>query len=312
MSCDGTEEPAPVPSIKCTSCGNRILLPSDRESCANCGALISQQSLAAHQAAMVEQLMNPFDGPEGPPPPGMTLTRQNSQSLLLPAPGEQEQATSDEPTDKHRAVQLYQPLLPQRRPETLPYHPYQSTELAPIDPRGGLLPAVFDPLDADRPSLPLMSPLPKGFPSRPPDMFGTVIHTQSQMENPLIPDNAEFIFKMIRDLVWAVPQENQQPRSVHVTTVRVRTSDGSIKDGRIEGYMRGVNISLGDTISVWGHRRRGLLLIYRGYNHTSKGVLKTTASSSCLVVFLLLVGGMGLGYYFLMNFLHWHMFSIGH
>ncbi len=55
----------------------------------------------------------------------------------------------------------------------------------------------------------------------------------------------------------------------------------------MEGYFSGVNMSLGDIVSLWGYKRRGLLIFTRGYNHTSQGPIMTTlqgnTSKGCLL-----------------------------
>jgi hypothetical protein len=297
-----------MPSIRCSSCGHRILLPIDRETCANCGALLTQQYMASQQTAAVEQLLNPFESEE-PPPPDISLSRTANQSPRLPSSSGQKISSSDEQTEKARDLQLYQQRsVSSYQPvqETYSLQPYYSTQIAPLDPRGDLA----TPFAADNAELatPHLSPLPLGFPKRPPDIEGTIIHVQSQTENPMTPDSVEFIFKLFRDLIWAVPHEqhNQQLRQVNVTTLRIRISDGAQKDARLEGYMRGVNLSLGDTVSLWGHRRRGLLRVYRGYNHTSKGVVKTTATSSAATVFLMLIMFIVVCY-LLLNWMHIHL-----
>jgi hypothetical protein len=319
-------------SIKCASCGHRILLPTNEEACANCGASLIQQLSAVQQSAEIDLLANPFESEEEPEVSPASSRGRSSRSVGLSSSDELYMPSSyEQSTEGVRSLQIYQhPGLPssqaarevrdlqhyQRRDvsayqpaqESYSLQPYQSTQIAPIDPRGGLV-APFAPADAAL-AAPTLSPLPAGFPSRPPDVAGTIINVQSQMENPLLLDGAEFIFKLIRDLIWAVPHDpnDQHLRQVHVTTLRVRTSDGVQRDARIEGYMRGGNLSLGDTVSLWGHKRRGVLLIYRGYNHTTKSVVKTTASSSPLTVFLLLLIFLGICW-LLFNFLsiHWHL-----
>jgi len=279
------------------------LLSTDKETCPNCGALIAQQFIAAQQSAAAEQFMNPFE--PDVPAPNATISRANGDTLHLPPPPDEEPpSSSDQPTDKMRALQVYRGnslTVPRQSQDAFALQPYQSAQVAPFDPRG------LQEIGGELASTPQLTPLPGGLPKRPPDIMGVVIHVQSQMENPIMPDSAEFFFKLVRDLIWAVPYENQQEsRTVNVTTVRVRLSNGAQKDGRVEGYMRGVNISLGDTVSLWGHKRRGLLLIYRGYNHTAKGIVKTTASATALTIFLLLILCIGI-FYTMLVYLHIHL-----
>jgi hypothetical protein len=304
-------------------------LPTTKEACTNCGALIVQQIAAAEQQAEVEQLLQqspqrPIESPEEwkeRTSPSNTA----SKSLRLPPPGGQDNSTFDplSDTDKMRAIQVQPnnnppPSGPAEGRElvqsrTSPYQvsqdmpglqPYQSSQIASIDPRG-IMAAPFGSQEVAV-SSPMLTPLPRGFPKRPPDIVGTVIQVQSQVENQLMPDAADFIVKLLRDMIWSVPGDSQTmtPRQVYVTTLRIHTTDGAQEDARLEGYMRGVNLSLGDTVSLWGHKRKGLLRIYRGYNHTSKGVVKTHVSSAFLPGLVMVLLAVAVLYIFLLTYFH--------
>jgi hypothetical protein len=141
----------------------------------------------------------------------------------------------------------------------------------------------------------LQEKLPFGFPRRPPDLWGTVIHVHSQQE--VAPySGLSSIARQLRDAIWYIPSEVHHPyerERVQVTTIRVRRPDGRQQDARIQGYLRGANVSLGDTISIWGSYRKGAFIIHKAFDHTAHGTVYTTATASALpfyaVILLLLL-----------------------
>ncbi|GHO57223.1 hypothetical protein [Ktedonobacter robiniae] len=133
--------------------------------------------------------------------------------------------------------------------------------------------------------------LPTGFPHRPPELWGKVILVQSQLENPPLA-GLGFFLRLLRDVLWPVPNEvrSKEQEKIMITTIRVRTENGQPQDARIHGYLRGANVSLGDTISIWGKRgRRGAIYIRRAYNHTVQGAVSTSAMIGSAQFFLLLI-----------------------
>jgi translation initiation factor IF-1 len=128
---------------------------------------------------------------------------------------------------------------------------------------------------------------------RPPDLAGVIILVQSQEELPM-PGAVGSIATALRDIIWPMPQQ-QAREKVHVTTFRVRTQDDEQKDARIEGYLKGANLTLGDKVSLWGWHRKGVLIVRRGYNHTSKGDVTSTVTGSAfssVVLLIVAVAGM--------------------
>jgi hypothetical protein len=137
------------------------------------------------------------------------------------------------------------------------------------------------------PPLWLTDKLPLGFPRRPPDIFGTVVTVQAQQEI----RQTDSAFSQLRDALWSMPGEmaSKEKENVNVTMLRVRTNDGKQRDARMQGYLRGANISLGDTVSLWGRNRRGMITVYKAFNHTSKAVITTSSMNSSLGFMLLLL-----------------------
>lgn len=188
------------------------------------------------------------------------------------------------PSYLDQSVSLYQPTIPGTSVE--PYvdvtSPMQEDDI--IIARGHT--------KNSSPSLWTRGLLPWWFPARrPPDIEGTIIQIHSQEEHPLHFDILGSLFRLLGDMLWTVPhahngQEHAQNR-VFVTSLRIRTPDGSLKDARVEGYSTGVHLSLGDTVFLWGWKRRGLLRVRRGYNYTSKGTVSTRTMSTSLLSLLL-------------------------
>jgi hypothetical protein len=110
------------------------------------------------------------------------------------------------------------------------------------------------------------------------------------------PDLFAAIATLLVELVWVmvdVQQEKENDRIV-MTTVRVQTYDGTFKDARLRGNMRGANLSLGDRVSFWGQKRHGVLCVGRGFNHTTQGVVSTRSMGlmvPALIVMIAFVGG---------------------
>jgi len=143
------------------------------------------------------------------------------------------------------------------------------------------------------------------FRRRLPDLAGVIILVQSQEELPL-PGAAGSVATTLRDMIWPLV-EQQAREKVHVTTLRIRTQNEEQKDARIEGYLKGANLTLGDQVSLWGWHRKGILIVRRGYNHTSKGdVVSTvtgTAFGSVLLLIVAIIGLLLLAYFYASPFI---------
>jgi hypothetical protein len=99
-----------------------------------------------------------------------------------------------------------------------------------------------------------------------------------------------------------------------MTTVRVRAYDGTLKDSRVRGVMRGATISLGDQVSLWGMRRNGVLFVGRGFNHTTKGVISTHSIGllvPALIVIVTCIAGIYFAPFWLPVALHQFLFLLG-
>jgi hypothetical protein len=123
--------------------------------------------------------------------------------------------------------------------------------------------------------------LPWTLPRRRPQLSGKIIHIRNEMEFPDFPNVLRAIIDLMSEFLWMAANQptHKEGERVQITIVRLRTSDGQLRDARLMGYMRGANLSLGDIVSFWGWRRRGSLMVKKGYNHTSKATIVTNVMS---------------------------------
>jgi len=262
-----------MPSLKCGSCGHRMMLSTTQAFCTNCGAPLSLPATDAEQELpFVEQAEEQAIVPYEPRQP---VSRARYNASMTEYPSLQRYRTRD--------IARYQPPM-----SNIPHDPY-------IDVTPEIL---MDSMGQLPPGGPLSSrwgrsELPWWLPARPPDVEGTILHVQSQMENPLSYDIAAILFKQMRDFIWVDthPQDGriENRDTVFVTTLRVRMLDGNLKDARMEGYLTGAQLSLGDTVFLWGRKRKGTLFVRRGYNHTSKGIISTRSMQAPMLSIFLLV-----------------------
>jgi hypothetical protein len=133
--------------------------------------------------------------------------------------------------------------------------------------------------------------LPWGFPRRPPDIAGIIIQIQQSQELPEYPNLILGITNMLTELIWLIPNDTMksQDERLQVTTVRIRVNDKIKRDARLIGYLRGANLTLGDTVSFWGWHRKGSLIVRKGYNHTSQAIVDTHTLGLVLPALTLLI-----------------------
>jgi hypothetical protein len=263
-------------SLKCIACGHRILLPAVLAICPNCGTPLPSPASAPRQDES-----------------GDTAAREHE--LQCPLCEEPISGASYSGTCPHCGTSLTsldRSLIASASRFTAPRVQSQPP-LRNVPPDIYLhIPTMMEP---ERPELFTAAPLPPRvrypfwFPRRPPDLEGIIVQVQSQLENAQ-PGTGGSILRQLRDMIWAIPvQEAQsQKEQVFVTMLRVRVADGTQRDARLQGYQTGANPSLGDTVSLWGGQRRGVLRVRHGYNHTTQGVISTTAMTSPLPALLLL------------------------
>jgi hypothetical protein len=124
---------------------------------------------------------------------------------------------------------------------------------------------------------------------------------QSAQEFPDYPNLLRALVDLVTEFIWLVPNQpvHKEGERILVTTVRVRLQSGEKRDVRIQGNLRGANLSLGDMISFWCWKHRGSLMVRTGYNHTSKAIITTNALAMfipALILLLMIVSGL-FGFY---------------
>lgn len=132
--------------------------------------------------------------------------------------------------------------------------------------------------------------LPFGFPLRSSNLAGTIINVDVKEELFDFPDLFTVIFRLLVEVIWILAniRENHETKRVTMTRLRVRTSDGTQQDAQMRGNMKGANLSLGDTVSLWGWRRKGILVVHRGYNYTSKAIISNHGTNTWFPVLFML------------------------
>ncbi len=121
-----------------------------------------------------------------------------------------------------------------------------------------------------------------------PTLAGMVMHIESKEEVFNNPDILAALAMILVEFIWVlvnVQSERENDRIV-MTTVRIQTFEGQLKDARLRGNMRGADMALGDQVSLWGIKRRGVLFVRHGFNHTAQGMISTNAVSLLLPAIL--------------------------
>jgi hypothetical protein len=193
--------------------------------------------------------------------------------------------------------------LPVQRHNQMSPTPYQASGYEGQEP---LFPAA--PIKETKiVTLPEEFPRSIWLPRRGPDVTGIIIHVQSAQEFPDYPNLLRALVDLLTEFIWLVPNQpvHKEGERILVTTVRVRLQSGEKRDVRIQGNLRGANLSLGDMISFWCWKHRGSLMVRTGYNHTSKAIITTNALGMLVpALFVLLILVIGSGMFFLWNHIY--------
>jgi hypothetical protein len=241
-----------MPAIKCPDCGFRILRPDGASVCPNCGF--------------------PLQIAQGP----VTMGLDNSTPIQDTSPSLPVVVVSGNQSSHGRG----QGFSDTEDNPGLPPNPFsgfvssdsfdEPNSSTPNDAEDPVSPPTWQPDNSVLGRL--------GF-QRPPDVEGTVIQIQAQEEPPQ-PGITGGVGRFFLDIFWSLPNVPMQvdKDKVRVSVVRVRSTNGAQKDIRMEGHFTGVNVALGDIVSLWGYRRKGLLIFRKGYNHTSDGPIQTTVT----------------------------------
>jgi hypothetical protein len=145
-------------------------------------------------------------------------------------------------------------------------------------------------------------------PSRPPNLEGTVALQPTVSEVKLPPDWSStllgcifipimLVLRPVMVIMGLVRSSGSGERKRTINTVRVKRSDGVMRDVRFEGDLMGAGITLGDDLSIWGSERGGVLIASRAYNHTAHSEIKiephspwtTRIVAIIIIIFLILI-----------------------
>jgi hypothetical protein len=257
-----------MPTIQCPICQYRDVGPAT--TCANCGAsLILYRSDTERNQEEDERPLADTDKQQAIVPPKSSRGRSRQLPAVVPEHG----------TNK----------LPVQRSQMSPT-PYQNSGFGGQE-------QIF-PSTRTKESkifrLPEEFPRSIWLPKRGPDVTGIIIHVQSAQEFPDYPNILRALVDLVTEFIWLVPNQpvHKEGERILVTTIRVRLQNGEKRDVRIQGNLRGANLSLGDMISFWCWKHKGSLMVRTGYNHTSKAIITTNALGMlvpALIVLLVLI-----------------------
>src|SRR5947209_1113239 len=127
-------------------------------------------------------------------------------------------------------------------------------------------PTASSPLPVPSGSSSLFGPLPAHMPPTPPDLEGTISSHPVTHRGVFTP--TDWSLRLMRPKLSRGGRTD--PRSeTTITTIRVRRTDGTQREARLEGDLVGAGTGLGDEVSLWGRDSSGTLVVKRAYNHTT-------------------------------------------
>jgi hypothetical protein len=267
-----------MPTIQCPICQYRDVGPAT--TCANCGASLTVYRSNIEQSRAEDERPSSDTNQQQVIAPPKSL-RGRSKRLPVVVPDRPEHGTHN---------------LPVQRSQMSPT-PYQNSgyggqkQVFPITPTKEN--KIF--------RLPEEFPRSIWLPKRGPNVTGIIIQVQSAQEFPDYPNILRALIDLVTEFIWLVPNQpvHKEGERILVTTVRVRLQSGEKRDVRIQGNLRGANLSLGDMISFWCWKYKGSLMVRTGYNHTSKAIITTNALGMfvpALIVLLILIVSFALFY----------------
>ena len=277
-----------VSTMRCSGCGYRQ--SSTALACINCGQALAQPSPLPVEEPVAAPLPEVVAGP--PAEPHLSELRLSPERVVQP-PAKEINARLARQLVAEREI-----VRPARTDESWPpavrvnqvgneLSPYQTTlrELAPFQ--------NMVPSDARRNIRDdVRGPLPFGLAWTRPRLYGTIIALEVREQASDLPNIGGAILMIVAEVFWAllnVHTTREAVERIEVTRLRIEASDGSAHDAILLGVQRGANLSLGDTVSLWGHRRRGNLVIHKGYDHTTRSRISSSARGLLLPALLLLL-----------------------
>jgi hypothetical protein len=319
------------PATECINCGEPLVEPyptqSQEEDVSTTEASFpntdDDDEIAEYERFLAEigqkstQLRIPAEAtPASSPPEDPSVYSPSDAGVRIPREQQPEHASHTTPQDARTGGGAASRQLVKRQSDHLvsnqagrkpraiqPYEIYETAlDIAPPEIFSAL-PGMLGSRSEDEretdPELWKADKLPWYFPRTKPKVAGKVILIETKEEILDYPDIYAAIATLLVELIWIVTQVQQERENdrIVMTTVRVRAYDGTLKDSRVRGVMRGATISLGDQVSLWGMRRNGVLFVRRGFNHTTQGVI-STHSLGLIVPGILVIVAFIAGIYF--------------
>lgn len=156
-----------------------------------------------------------------------------------------------------------------------------------------------------------MRRFPFNLPGIKPALAGTVIQIETREQS--IYHNTDLlsaVLSLLAEVIWSVPNvrsssggPNDSDR-VTITRIRLRTTNQEIKDAQLRGDPKGANLAMGDVISLWGRKSKGVLTITRGYDHTSKSNIGRSGKREMMLPALIVVALILVAFYFSPSWTH--------
>lgn len=85
-------------------------------------------------------------------------------------------------------------------------------------------------------------------------------------------------FRPLMVLMALIFSPRQTPEMQEVIVLRVEDAGGKLTEARIEADIHGAGVRLGDHVTLWGQYRSGVLIVQRGYNHSSGADIRMSGS----------------------------------
>ena len=133
--------------------------------------------------------------------------------------------------------------------------------------------------------------LPLGIPLFKPQLMGSVIHIETREQLNDYPNLFGVLLSMLAEIIWVMPNVHTSRETIdkiETTRLRIHASNGKPYDAVLYGNLSGANLSMGDTVSLWGNWRKGRLMVRKGYDYTSHSII-TTSTTNMLIPALIVL-----------------------
>lgn len=257
----GGKEKTRMPSNKCPICGYR-------------------NNQFAHTCANCDESLDGSVEPSPQTPPVRVVDERRRRVVDEPAP-------EQEP----KKALIPNAFVRQMRDGASPYQRAIQDQTLDLFPSEGFVTFLSTP-PQQTPGQELPTHLPLKYAWSKPKLVGKITHLESREQINDSPNIFGAVLAILAEIIWVLPnvQSSRDPiDKIEITRLRILSADEQIHDATVRGSLRGANLSMGDYVSLWGHRRKGNLLVSKGYDHTSRSPISTTATGMLLPALLLVV-----------------------